>query len=468
MKKTTIKTLLLSVLIVSFAAFAQESNYQAQTVIDKDLSDAKFAIMIGHLPKEKLFVEADAWLKLLEEAANDVAVARLAVQTHNESISETKSTSAEIEQEKVKTLEKITKLRGKRTAVGDRLNLILLEINERIGKNEDGTERDEVMAYRRYIDAVGGVTIDVGDFTAAFMNASGWLMSDQGGMRWIKNIALFMLIMFMTYIVSLLAKKAVRKAINLSQSDSQLFNDFILNIVHKIIMLAGVLIALSALEVNVGPIMAIVGAAGFVIAFALQRTLSNFASGIMIMLYRPYDIGDVIDVAGIAGKVDSMNLVSTSIMTSDNRLMVIPNNSIWGGVITNATASDTRRVDMVFGIGYDDDIDKAIAVMTDILEKHPLVLDTPAPTIRINELADSSVNFICRPWVKTPDYWVTLSEITRAVKDSFDAEGISFPYPQRDIHVIQQNNTTTAKKPTKIDVTKGFTSDKSTEISLED
>ena len=121
-------------------------------------------------------------------------------------------------------------------------------------------------------------------------------------------------------------------------------------------MLIGVLVALAALGINVGPIMAMVGAAGFVVAFALQGTLSNFASGLMIMLYRPYDIGDVVDVAGIIGTVQSMTLVSTSIVTADNRLMVVPNNSIWGNIITNVTHSDTRRVDMTFGIGYDDNI----------------------------------------------------------------------------------------------------------------
>ena len=185
--------------------------------------------------------------------------------------------------------------------------------------------------------------------------------------------------------------------------------------------------------------MAIIGAAGFVVAFALQSTLSNFASGIMIMLYRPFDVNDFIEVAGIMGKVKSMTLVSTTIMTPDNKLMIVPNNSIWGDVIVNAHYSAERRIDMVFGIGYDDNIEQAIQVMKQVLADHPLVLDDPQPVIQVSELADSSVNFICRPWVKTTDYWTVYWDITRTVKEQFDIAGISIPFPQRDIHLYPQS-----------------------------
>ena len=259
-------------------------------------------------------------------------------------------------------------------------------------------------------------------------------MSDEGGIYWLINLAKFLAIIFIAMFISKLLSRGARKALEHTPSNSQLLNDFIANIIHKVVMLIGVLVALAALDVNVAPIMAMVGAAGFVVAFALQGTLSNFASGLMIMLYRPYDIGDVVDVAGIIGTVQSMTLVSTSIVTADNRLMVVPNNSIWGNIITNVTHSDTRRVDLKFGIGYNDNIEQAEAVMNKILSDHPLVLQNPAPSVAVTELADSSVNFNCRPWVKTEDYWTVYSGITRAVKEEFDKEGISIPYPQMDIH----------------------------------
>ena len=195
---------------------------------------------------------------------------------------------------------------------------------------------------------------------------------------------------------------------------------------------------MSALEVNVGPVIAIIGAAGFVIAFALQNSLSNFASGILMLLYRPFDLGDMINVAGMLGKVESMNLLSTQLRTPDNQLVIVPNNSVWGDVIVNVTGITRRRIDMVFGIGYNDDVDKAQKILEEVVNGNELVLKDPAPKVRLHELADSSVNFICRPWVKPEDYWEVYWTITREVKRRFDAEGVSMPFPQQDIHVYKE------------------------------
>ena len=169
------------------------------------------------------------------------------------------------------------------------------------------------------------------------------------------------------------------------------------------------------------------------------------------MIYRPFDVNDVVEVAGISGKVVSLNLVTTTITTFDNKFMVVPNNDIWGNIITNATVSKERRVDMVFGIGYQDDIRHALQVLEDIVSSHPLILKNPAAVIQLHELADSSVNFICRPWVRTGDYWAVYWDITRSVKERFDAEGLTIPFPQRDVHVYQELKSTTddALVPTK-------------------
>ena len=163
--------------------------------------------------------------------------------------------------------------------------------------------------------------------------------------------------------------------------------------------------------------------------------LSNFAAGIMILLYRPYDIGNWVTVAGVTGGVDAMSLVSTTLKTGDNQMVVVPNGSIWGGIITNITGSKTRRVDLTFSIGYGDDIAKAQGILERLVSEHPLVLREPAPVIKVHALADSSVDFICRPWTKTGDYWNVYWDLTRSVKERFDAEGVSIPFPQRDVHV---------------------------------
>jgi small conductance mechanosensitive channel len=227
------------------------------------------------------------------------------------------------------------------------------------------------------------------------------------------------------------------KAVSRSKRFSDLLKDFFVNVVRKTIMIFGIVIALSMLEVKITPFIATLGVAGFILGFALQGTLSNFASGLMILIYRPYDIGHIIEAAGMKGKVDSMNLVSTTMKTFDNQIVIVPNGEIWGGVITNVTGSDTRRVDMKFGISYSDDIAKAAKILEDIVSKHELILKDPEPVIKLHELGDSSVNFVCRPWAKTEDYWTVYWDVTRAVKEQFDDEGVSIPFPQQDVHIYQ-------------------------------
>jgi small conductance mechanosensitive channel len=197
----------------------------------------------------------------------------------------------------------------------------------------------------------------------------------------------------------------------------------------------GLVIGVSVLGVNIGPLLAMIGAAGLVVGLALQGTLSNFASGILILLNRPYDVGHVIEAGGVLGKVEAMNLVSTSILTFDNQLMLVPNNQIWNGVIKNVTGKSTRRVDLTFGIAYDDDMDKAIDIIRRAIAEHPKVHAEPAPVIRVHELADNSVNIVARPWAKTVDYWDVYWDLVHDVKTRFDEEGINIPFPQRQLHL---------------------------------
>ncbi|WP_462323101.1 mechanosensitive ion channel family protein, partial [Halochromatium sp.] len=204
--------------------------------------------------------------------------------------------------------------------------------------------------------------------------------------------------------------------------------------------------------VNITPLFALVGGASFIIAFALQETLGNLAAGLMIMFNRPFDEGDYVQVAGLGGTIKRVSVVSTTVTTPDNQVIVLPNSKVWGDVITNVTASDMRRVDLVFGIGYGDSIEKAQAVLEQVIASHPLVLEDPAPNIRVSELGDSSVNFIVRPWVKTADYWTVYWDLHRAVKEAFDANGISIPFPQRDmhLHLADQDKPTEPKLATLI------------------
>ena len=250
----------------------------------------------------------------------------------------------------------------------------------------------------------------------------------------------FVLILIVFYLLSIVAGKATEKALSKSKTFSSLLREFLVMSARRLVFIIGFFVGLSALEVNIGPVLAIVGAAGFVIAFALQNSLSNFASGILMLIYRPFDVKDMINVAGVLGKVESMNLLSTQLRTPDNQLIIVPNNSVWGDVITNVTGITERRVDMVFGIGYSDDIDKAQKILEEIVSGNELVMKDPEPVIKLHELADSSVNFICRPWVKPENYWEVYWDITREVKRRFDAEGVSIPFPQTDVHLYQETS----------------------------
>lgn len=264
-----------------------------------------------------------------------------------------------------------------------------------------------------------------------------WLVEE--GPRFAGKLGIALVIFLLFVLAAKLLGRITRRALDSQRAQfSQLLEDFIVSLVVKIVVIFGLLVSLNQIGVELGPLLAGIGVAGFIIGFAVQDSLSNFAAGLMILAYRPYDVGDSIAAAGVEGKVSNMSLVSTTIVTFDNQRLVVPNSKIWGDVIRNVSAEPTRRVDMVFGIGYEDDVDRAEALLQEIISGHELVLEDPEPTIKLHELADSSVNFIVRPWTQNSDYWTVYWDVTRAVKQRFDAEGISIPYPQQDVHVYRQ------------------------------
>lgn len=292
-------------------------------------------------------------------------------------------------------------------------------------------------AQRLYADALSGLKVDLADTNAIWLALKAWLSSKEGGLRWLANIVKFMVAITFVYFLSMGLGRLTDKALENKKGISILLKSFIKVAVRRVTLTIGFIVSLTLIEINVAPVLALIGAAGLVVGLALQGTLSNFASGMLILIYRPFDVGDVIEIDGVVGTVDSMTLLSTSIKTFDNQHLVIPNNNVWGTTIINVTGSRTRRVDLVFGIGYADDMDKAQRIMEEVLAKNPMVLKTPEALIKVHELADSSVNFICRPWVKTDDYWDVYWDVTREVKAQFDKQGVSIPFPQRDVHLHQ-------------------------------
>lgn len=301
--------------------------------------------------------------------------------------------------------------------------------------------------YKQLIFSItGAITIDVLDLSVVAGLAGQWLDSLRA---WamahtptlVMRLLLFAVILFLTRSIARLVKKAVKRSVTHSTMRfSVLMQEFFINLSGKIVFILGLMVGISQLGIELGPLLAGFGVAGIVIGLALQDTLSNFASGMMILIYRPFDVNDFVEVAGgVRGKVSHMSLVSTTIKTIDHQRLIIPNNKIWGDTINNISAEHFRRVDMIFGIGYGDDIRKAETVLTEILEAHPAVLKDAAHQymIKVHALGESSVDFAVRPWVKNVDYWDVYWDVTRSVKLRFDEENITIPFPQRDVHIYQ-------------------------------
>ena len=250
------------------------------------------------------------------------------------------------------------------------------------------------------------------------------------------NIAIALAIFYVGKIVVSLMVRGMRKVMRRQKVD-QTLETFIANLVRMVLMVVVVIAAIGQIGIETTSFIAIFGAAGLAVGLALQGSLSNFASGVLIVLFRPYRVGDFVEAAGIAGSVVEVQILTTVLKTGDNKQIIVPNSQIMDSIITNFSANDTRRVDMVIGIGYDDDIDKARATLDELIAAEDRILDDPAPLVAVSELADSSVNFVVRPWVKSSDYWGVMFDMTEAIKKRFDKEGISFPYPQQDVHVYK-------------------------------
>ncbi|MCF7354608.1 mechanosensitive ion channel family protein [Vibrio sp. CK2-1] len=267
---------------------------------------------------------------------------------------------------------------------------------------------------------------------------TGWMLSNSPSM--IFNVFMFILIMAIAKIIAQFTHKVLNKAVKAPHLKlSNLMQQFIVSMSVKLIFCVGLLIALAQIGLDLTPVIAGLGVAGIIIGFALQDTLSNFASGMMLLIYRPFDEGDWINAAGVEGTVSHVSLVNTTIRTFDNEVLLVPNSKIWMEVIINRTYERVRRVDMVFGISYSDSIPQAEKIFEEILSADERILKTPAPMIKVDNLNESSVDFIVRPWVRTEDYMDVMRDCTREVKMRFDAEGVNIPFPQRDVHLHISN-----------------------------
>jgi small conductance mechanosensitive channel len=252
------------------------------------------------------------------------------------------------------------------------------------------------------------------------------------------NVLIALAIFFVGRLVAKWLTNFTRRIMARTDMEDTLEN-FLCNLIYAVLMVVVVIATINQLGIQTTSLLAVLGAAGLAVGLALQGSLSNFASGVLIVAFRPYKVGDFIEGGGVSGVVEDVQIFSTIMRSGDNKKIIVPNSQMMAGEIVNYSANATRRVDLVAGCGYDDDLDKVRQVLTDIVNGDDRVLKDPAPTIAVQELADSSVNFVVRPWVATGDYWPVYFDLTEQIKKRFDAEGIAIPYPQRDLHVYQHD-----------------------------
>jgi small conductance mechanosensitive channel len=243
-------------------------------------------------------------------------------------------------------------------------------------------------------------------------------------------LAIFVIGKMVARAITRFSKALMRK----SRLEEMLIN-FLGGILYALLLSAVALAAIDQLGVNITSLLAILGAAGLAVGLALKDSLSNFASGVMIIIFRPFKIGDWVTVSGTSGTVDEIGLFCTLLHTGDNQRIIIPNSAVFGSTIVNTSALPTRRIDLVIGISYDDNIGTARDIILDVISQEERVLEEPAPVVAVSELADSSVNLVVRPWVNSADYWPTRWDLTEKIKTSLDAGGITIPYPQRDVYI---------------------------------
>lgn len=433
MKTRLLQFMFCSLVVASSFGHAQSTTSNPTIALDH------LDLLLDPLTKDELATEAEAWRDLVKNKVRAISAEEIARRETNIEIAQaaeqTATSDAQVEQQqeqKQESLDTLNVLREEKSALLTRFNAVLDAFAKK------GGDPDE---FRKYATAVSGIKVEVTDTSATWSAIEGWFTSKEGGVKWGLKTLQFIVIMIVFWVIARVIGSILRAAIENSEKISGLLKTFINKFITRTIIFVGFLVAISTMGVNVGALLALVGGGAFIIGFALQATLSNFAAGLMLLVYRPFDVGDIVQVGGVLGVVDNVSLVNTSINTFDNQAVIVPNGQVWGQVITNVTANDKRRVDMTFGISYSDDIDKAKGLIEKIVAAHELVLKDPEPVVRLHTLGESSVDFVCRPWTETANYWQVYWDITQAVKKTFDKEGVSIPFPQRDVHVYHTHGS---------------------------
>lgn len=384
-------------------ASGDEAPEEPLTTGNPDIEPGALDILLEPLTLSEIQLEIDGWFGILQEAVVNLSEAELQLFEMNaESAGQAEGAGAdaegeaELSPEHEALIETVADLRETRTARADRLKVVLDAYEAKGGLPEDTEE------YRTYIAEVGGVRVDTQDFRTTMLTLVAWAKAEDGGQRLVRQVVTVGIATLIGVLIGWLASFFVNMALKRTSLSSKLLRHFLRRWIVFVGGLVGFLVGLTQIGTNMTPILAGLGAAGFILAFALQNTISNFASGLLIMFQRPFDAGDEIDAAGISGKVDRVSLFSTYLSTDENRKVIVPNNMIWDNVIVNSTGADTRRLSIEVEVdAAEHDLEEAEQILMKVMNDHPGVLSDPAPDLRLSSASADGLTFVCWPWVKT-------------------------------------------------------------------
>ena len=401
---------------------------RATTHLAPDITPQRLGLLVQPLTQSELLDEVVAWQGVLQNTVAELNDVQLGLRTINaiEAARETGEEPAAGElvgpevdvADRERLAAEAGELLSRRSALLDRFKVVV---------DAYETKGGDPAEFRTYARAVSGVSVDWTDPASAWKTIRGWAVSEEGGLRLAQRVGVFAAVLVGAYLAGAVISWIFATGFRFAGSGSKLLRGFVVRWSRRVVFFIGAMIGLSALGVNVTPLVAALGAAGFIIGFALQSTLSNFASGLLIMGQRPFDVGDVVEVAGVMGVIQQVTLFNTQIDTFDNKKMVIPNNTIWSGTITNATASAERRLDMEFDVAESVATDAAERALNEVVAGHAQVLEEPEPVIKFDGIVPAASlgaatepgswkRFIVRFWAKTPDLYAVRWDLIRAME----------------------------------------------------
>jgi len=382
------------------------------TTIPVDAPTDVVVLRLLPMTVSELASEADGWIREIQNRTSRIVELKIAIADAAKDPTRMKALQSEL-----------AALTESRRAVFKNFDQLLVSWESKGGKAE------AIAGHRTFISALRADELKATDKGTLLAAASEWLVSKDGGIRLAWHAIAFIGLLLLIWLLAKLVSRLVHRAALRWDKFSTLLDRFLVRAAFWATMVLGTLTVLSWLGARMALILTLLGGLSFVAAFAMQNTLSNFAAGLMIMIYRPFDVGNVVTVGGVTGKVQAVNLVSTTLLTGDNRVIIVPNSNVWGSIITNANVRDTRRVDLAFDVRHQDDSAVVQQILKEVVAEHPLVMKEPPPVIRINEISVTAVKFICRMWARTEDHSTVSWDITEQVKRRFDSAGINAPSP---------------------------------------